>query len=236
MRIRRMLLKNWKNFQSAEVVLADRAFLVGPNASGKSNFLDALRFLRDVATPGGGLVRACLVRGGLSRIRCLAARSRPDIGLTVDVETKGDGTWTYELQFGRDPADSDLPLLTEEIVRCDGAVVMARPDADDKRDERRKSQTGMEQVSRNESFRPLVAALQEVDYLHLVPQIVRGSRDIVDRTLTLDAYGHEFLDSVRDANPNSRKARLARIQTVLAKAVPQLTELQFAEDRYGPHL
>ena len=36
--------------------LGRRMFLVGTNASGKSNFLDALRFLRDIAkTEGGGL-------------------------------------------------------------------------------------------------------------------------------------------------------------------------------------
>jgi AAA15 family ATPase/GTPase len=41
-------LKNWKNFQSVEVDLPLRVFLVGPNASGKSNLLDVFRFLRDL--------------------------------------------------------------------------------------------------------------------------------------------------------------------------------------------
>ena len=53
----------------------------------------------------------------------------------------------------------------------------------------------------------------------------------------LESYGHNFLEHLRDTNANSRKARLAKIETVLAKAVPQLTELGFVEDRYGrPHL
>ena len=54
MRISKIVLKNWRNFRSAEVELGERVFLVGPNASGKSNFLDAIRFLRDVAKAGGG--------------------------------------------------------------------------------------------------------------------------------------------------------------------------------------
>ncbi|KAF5410452.1 MAG: DNA replication and repair protein RecF [Candidatus Methanogasteraceae archaeon] len=67
-------LKNWRNFQSVDVDLGNRVFLVGPNASGKSNFLDVFRFLRDIAKPGGGLQKAISDRGGIPKIRCLAAR------------------------------------------------------------------------------------------------------------------------------------------------------------------
>ena len=35
-----LLLENWRNFVDGDVNLQRRAFLVGPNASGKSNFLD----------------------------------------------------------------------------------------------------------------------------------------------------------------------------------------------------
>ncbi len=47
-------LKNWYDFQSVDVDLSNRVFLVGPNASGKSNFLDVFRFMRDIAKLGGG--------------------------------------------------------------------------------------------------------------------------------------------------------------------------------------
>jgi hypothetical protein len=55
MRFSRIVLENWRNFKRVDVPLQSRAFLVGPNASGKSNFLDAFRFLHDVAASGGGL-------------------------------------------------------------------------------------------------------------------------------------------------------------------------------------
>ena len=45
-------LRNWKNFGNVAVALSDRMFVIGANASGKSNFLDAFRFLKDVATDG----------------------------------------------------------------------------------------------------------------------------------------------------------------------------------------
>ncbi|MCP4655266.1 MAG: ATP-binding protein [bacterium] len=52
MYIGRIEFQNWKNFKSTRAQLSRRVFLVGPNASGKSNLLDALRFLRDVARDG----------------------------------------------------------------------------------------------------------------------------------------------------------------------------------------
>ena len=55
---------HWRNFQGqADISLAPRVFLLGPNASGKSNILDALRFLRDTADKG--LQAAINSRGGM---------------------------------------------------------------------------------------------------------------------------------------------------------------------------
>ncbi len=51
--ISRVILKNWRNFTSVDVPLGNRVFVVSPNASAKSNFLDVFRFLRDIAKPGG---------------------------------------------------------------------------------------------------------------------------------------------------------------------------------------
>jgi AAA domain, putative AbiEii toxin, Type IV TA system len=54
--VRRLSIENWKNFPKGEVNLSRRLFLIGPNASGKSNFLDIFRFLRDLSlSKGGGL-------------------------------------------------------------------------------------------------------------------------------------------------------------------------------------
>ena len=47
--IQKLILHNWKNFQNVEVSLSERCFIIGANAAGKSNLIDALRFLRDIA-------------------------------------------------------------------------------------------------------------------------------------------------------------------------------------------
>lgn len=72
MRITRIQLKNWLNFQKLDTGdLGELVFIIGPNAAGKSNLLEVLRFLRDVALPagkkpqGGGLQNAVTeMRGG----------------------------------------------------------------------------------------------------------------------------------------------------------------------------
>jgi predicted ATPase len=49
MKVSRIILKNWFNFQLVDVQLVKRVFCIGANASGKSNFLDAFRFLHNDA-------------------------------------------------------------------------------------------------------------------------------------------------------------------------------------------
>ena len=66
--INRLIVKNWRNFQQIDVGLSPRQFIVGANASGKSNLLDIFRFLRDIVkAEGGGFQKAVKDRGGVSK-------------------------------------------------------------------------------------------------------------------------------------------------------------------------
>jgi len=58
--ISRLILSNWRNFRSADIPLRSRMFIVGPNASGKSNVLDAIRVSRnlDLQPTATGQIRA----------------------------------------------------------------------------------------------------------------------------------------------------------------------------------
>jgi predicted ATPase len=95
--ITNVMLKNWRNFRSANVPLGNRVFVVGPNASGKSNFLDVFAFLRDLAKAGGGLQKAVEDRGGISKIRCLAARQHPDLEIAVELSDDDGAKWKYAI-------------------------------------------------------------------------------------------------------------------------------------------
>ncbi len=236
LRFRRLRLRNWKNFLRVDVALQDRLFLVGANASGKSNFLDAFRFLRDIALSGSGFREAVLHprRGGVSGIRCLAARRYPDVEMTVDLEEEGEGAaWKYEIAFHQD--NQRRPRIRTERVSRGSELLVDRPNEEDAADPARLTQTYLEQVSVNQAFRDLAVFFSSIRYLHLVPQLVREPDRSVGRTN--DPFGGDFLEQVAKTQERTRTARLGRIQRALRVAVPQLEQIDLWRDARGtPHL
>ena len=238
MRIEHLTLKNWRNFKSVETGVGNRLFVVGPNASGKSNLLDALRFLRDIAAVGGGLQHAAAVRGGIERVRCLAARNynHGRVGIKLNLQAADEGpSWVYELHFTAEPRGKRQPSVRRETVSKDGRTILERPDQDDKDDPERLTQTALEQVNANREFRPIAEFLKEVRYLHLVPQIIRDPE--LGQGRQDDPFGGDFLVRLAGTANRTRDSRLARINKALRIAVPQLDDLSLERDDAGrPHL
>ena len=65
MKLTHIAITNWRNFAHIEFDLSSRLFVVGPNSSGKTNLLGALRFLGDIGRRG--LVAASEDLGGPER-------------------------------------------------------------------------------------------------------------------------------------------------------------------------
>lgn len=232
MRITHLGLSNWRNFPRVAVDLAGRTFLVGPNASGKSNFLDAIRFLHDLATVGGGLEYAIRRRGGVSALRSLAARRYPDVSLSIALGNEADERiWEYEVSFAQD--NRQRPYLKKEVVRQQGQSRLTRPNSDDQSDPARLSQTFLEQVNVNREFRVVAEFLRGVRYLHIVPQLVREPDRSVG--MTNDPYGGDFIEQIARTPERTRKARLRRIVAALTIAVPQLETLDLDQDIRGAY-
>ena len=228
-------MENWRNFVRVEVPLQRRVFLVGPNAAGKSNFLDAFRFLGDIVAVGGGFQEAVDKRGGVSRIRALSARRYPEIRLQLTLGRPGDEVpvWEYELAFSQD--NRRITRVAAERVVHNGKQLLNRPNRDDHSDAARLTQTYLEQVNVNRQYRELVDFLHSISYLHIVPQLVRDPDRSVGRRN--DPFGGDFLEQLADVPSNTREARLRRITEALQVAVPQLQELKLERDTRGtPHL
>lgn len=238
MQFTRLRLENWRNFLSVDVPLSRRVFLVGPNAAGKSNLLDAFRFLRDIADPqGGGLLRAVSSRGGVSQVRSLHARRYPSVAIEVEMDLNGDGgKWTYRLEFSQD--NQRVPQVALEKVTREGldTPVLLRPGPADDADPSRLTQTHLQQVNANKDFRVVAEALAQIRYLHLVPQLVREPDRSVGKVR--DPFGGDFLEQMARTNRRILQSRLKHIAAALRIAVPQLKELTMERDAVNgvPHL
>lgn len=230
----RIVLHNWKNFLTADVALQNRAFLIGPNASGKSNFLDAFRFLRDLVSSGSGFQESVRRRGGVSVLRCLAARRNSDIEVGVEVKGRdGDLKWRYELAFNQD--SQHRPLIRKEKVTRENETLLDRPEDEDHSDPERLKQTYLEQVNVNKPFREIVSFFESVRYLHIVPQLVREPDRSVGRSN--DPFGGDFLEQLAKTPERTRNSRLRHIMNALRVAVPQLKDIEMFRDKKGtPHL
>ena len=99
--ITRVTLKNYKSIAACDVRLGPLTFLVGRNGSGKSNFLDALRFVADALN--SSLDHAVRARGGIN-----------------DVCKRSDGTITTPDHFITTPYD-DFSIRFE-FALPDGSI------------------------------------------------------------------------------------------------------------------
>lgn len=233
LRFTRVHLENWRNFGSADVELAQRVFVVGPNASGKSNFLDVFRFLHDIVSVGGGLEAAVRKRQGVSKLRALSARKFPDVVMRVDLGGANGDAWQYELALGQD--NRQRPQIKRELVKQGTRKLVERPDKSDEDDPERLTQTYLQQVNVNKDFRPVADAFAAVRYLHIVPQLIREPDRSVGKTN--DPYGGDFLEQLAGTREQTLRARLRTISEALRVAVPQLSELELTRDARGaPHL
>lgn len=242
MLITRLKLKNWRNFRDIDVVLGPRGYVIGANASGKSNLLDVFRFLRTIAqSEGGGLQKALKDRGGLSKLRSLHARTNPEVRIEVDISETIDSsspTWRYVLAFKSEGKGLQRVLIEEETVYQNNRRLFSRPNADDKKDSVRLTQTHLEQINNNADFRELAEFFSATTYLHLVPQLLKHSDEISGRIIESDPFGQGLLQRIARTTDKTRAARLKRIQQALAVAVPQFSELHFEKDATtgAPHL
>ena len=243
MYISKIQARNWKNFSRFEINMGEMVYLLGPNASGKSNFLDIFRFMRDIVNPsGGGLQHALNIRHGLKKIRCLAARRDPQLELSFEFKEslraeESDFEWRYVIGINQEGSGKRRPMVVKEEVYKGRKLILERPNTEDKNDKERLTATYLEQVNMNREFRCIAEYFQDVLYLHLVPQLLKYNNELSSRKLESDPFGQGFLDEIAKTPTKSRTARLRHIQKILHEVIPHFEELRFVQDDTGrPHL
>jgi predicted ATPase len=143
----------------------------------------------------------------------------------MDLDNEG-AHWRYRIEFSQD--NQRVPKVSKEQVWRGATQIVDRPDRADTEDPSRLTQTFLQQVNANKEFRPVVEALAQIRYLHLVPQLVREPDRSVGKVR--DPFGGDFLEQLARTQKRTLDSRLRKIKDALRVAVPQLEELALERD------
>jgi len=99
--IKRVVLRNYKSIGNCDVPLQPLTYLVGQNGAGKSNFLDALHFVRDALA--GSLDNAINERGGLNEVRRRSSGHPNHFGIRLEFLLRDGRHGWYAFKIGAMP-------------------------------------------------------------------------------------------------------------------------------------
>jgi len=227
MMISRLIVKNWKNFKSVDIPLSARTFIMGPNGIGKSNLLDALRFLADIARPDGGLSFALHARGGLEKIKFAAAKKKELVELEIHLaDSLLIGTY-YRYSLGITSGPSGSPLLAYERIRKSGELILDVDDSDF------LAQTRLETAHSGISsdlidLKEIAYFLGSISYLNFNPMLLRLQFPFPPADIPGDPFGRKILQRVAEMPEDKRENKIRVIEDTLKMAMPQMPKLRFS--------
>ena len=192
--IERVILKNYKSIAACDVHLQPLTFLVGRNGSGKSNFLDALRFVADALNYS--LEHAIRDRGGINDVR-RRSRGHPNhFSIRLEFVLPNGSTGHYAFRIGTRSSggyvvqteecnihneNSNTPDIYFNVVNGDvtATSVDVAPAA-------AKDRLYLVNASGLPEFRPVYDAFSQMGFYNLNPDIIRelqshDPRDVLTR-------------------------------------------------------
>jgi predicted ATPase len=120
--LRRVRIRGYKSIAFCDVTLEPLTILVGRNASGKSNFVDALAFLRDLLKLGA--TDAVRLHGGRDALLCRVMEPSSFICLEIEAgfQPKSESVpWTGSLAVEVALPEKDHPRIVREHVQLESA-------------------------------------------------------------------------------------------------------------------
>ncbi len=179
--ITRVQLKNYKSIAACDVQMRSLTFLVGRNGSGKSNFLDALRFVADALNLS--LDHAVRDRGGISDVR-RRSRGHPNhfnIRLEFALPEGSTGHYTFQIRT-RSPGgykvqaeeckiQNKLSLMPEEYFFVDEGTVTRK--SVDVAPAAATDRLYLVNASGLPEFRPVYEAFSQMGFYSLNPEKIR---------------------------------------------------------------
>ncbi len=224
--LRRVVLRNYKSIAACDVSPAQLTFLVGSNGSGKSNFLDALRFLSDSLRHS--LDHALRDRGGINEVRRRSSGHPTHFGMRVEFDV-GMATGHYAFTVSAKQGGS-YGLKEEECVvlpKDDGPAQYYRVSSGKVRSSVSTfpavspRRLALVSASGLPAFRPVYDAFSRAGFYNLNPAAIRTMQspdpgDLMNRDGSNVA---SVLDRIAQRSPEAKKM----IEEYLGKVVPGIT-------------
>ena len=223
--IRRVVLQNYLSIAKCSVNLGPLTFLIGQNGAGKSNFLDALRFITDAL--GVSVEHALRDRGGINEVRRRSSGHPTHFGLRVEFDL-GDGqSGHYAFRIGA-KAGSGFEIQQETCVvglahftvqsgQIKDTSLASPPAA-------LPDRLFLVNASGQPEFRPLYDALLHMGFYNLNPDVIRELQS-PDAGDLLASDGHNLASIIKRLESEYKPIH-ARVVELLARVVPGVTGVE----------
>lgn len=224
-----LAVTNWRNFAHIEFDMSSRLFVVGPNSSGKTNLLGALRFLGDIGRRG--LVAASEDLGGPDRYFRSGADSAAFVATFNDTQNSAEfalflrlmSTDSESTKRGSD-ADQTLafpmtdPLTGEANDRYLDVHQTITAGGKKPADEGESIPVEDEEAQRTRVCQTLAG----IRYIHPNPKKMLERADRYDPD-----HGTGFFQHAGRFSDQQLNAALNRIRPIMAAAVPEVPNLSY---------
>lgn len=223
--ISRVVLRNYKSIGYCDVMLQPLTYFVGQNGAGKSNFLDALHFVRDALA--GSLDSALNERGGLHEVRRRSSGHPTHFGIRLEFTLQDGRQGHYAFNVGA-LASGGYEVQNEEcVVTTVGRgpfFKVTKGQLVNSSEQTFPAVTGdrlaLVAVSGITAFRPVFDALTAMGFYNLNPKVMRELQKPQDGRL-LKPVG-ENIASVVGHLERVAPDRLTTIREYLQSVVPMV--------------
>jgi predicted ATPase len=228
--LKRVAIRNYKSIGKCEVGLQRLTIVVGRNGSGKSNFLDALRFIVDGLQ--SSLDHAIKARGGIEAVRRVSTGHPRNFTISVDLSLADWQTARYTFEIGPRPKGgfvvrheilqiqdagrnqvAQYEIKEGQLIRpAEGAMPPAVPD-----------RLYLVSASSLPAFRPVFDALASMGFYNLNPEAMKELQS-PDAGELLHRDGSNIASVIARLTADE-PATKHRISQYLATIVPDISEV-----------
>ena len=231
MRVSKLTLHNFKSFRDVEIPFRPFNVVIGANASGKSNLVQAFRFLKDIADHG--LENAVSLQGGAEFLRNLEAGADEAVRISVEFEYSDDRfparymegflaspdciaipkRTKYTLELKASPREYGLEIAREELLQRLQIVDLAPTDAPEPRGEGNVTvsrKKGKVEITSDANIQSLFF---DKDFLFLTPRMEIEAGTSIFENPILSGLARELTSSISGISIYDLDSRPSKLGT-----------------------